>query len=79
MRDLHTFWQIFEQIVHERHGVRREVELVNLMMQMEQHFDIPMLQDVDWEEQNEETIRLYRTISEARVLIKNSTKIMTPV
>lgn len=72
MRDLHTFQSEFEQVLQEKHVVLREIKLANLMMQMEQHFKIPMVKDQVWENQHTDIIQMYRTISDTRLLMESS-------
>ena len=71
MKDLHIFQSEFEQVLQEKHIVRREIELANLMIKMEKHYDIPMLKDQMWENQHTDIIQLYRIISDTRSLVES--------
>lgn len=72
MEELFTFQSEFERVLQEKHVVRCDIELANLMVQMEQHYEIPMVKDQMWENQHTDIIQLYRTISDTRVLVENS-------
>jgi hypothetical protein len=49
-----------------QHG--KDVALANLMTTMEQHYQIPMLRNPEWEARNPEVIVVYRAISDLRKL-----------
>ena len=47
---------------------RKDSMLASLMSEMEVAFNIPMQQDLAWELENEEVIKLYRQVSRSRNL-----------
>jgi len=71
MNELHTFQSEFESVLQEKHVVRCDIELANLMVRMEQHYEIPMLKDQMWENQHTDIIQLYRTISDTRSIVES--------
>ncbi len=62
MREKYTLEQYLEML--ESEGSNPTV----LMNMMEYQFDIPMINDDDWNEKNKEVIKMYRKISDARNL-----------
>lgn len=49
--------------------------LAGLMTEMERAFDIPLINNKDFNEKNKEVIELYRAISDSRGLLRENTKI----
>jgi hypothetical protein len=66
---LDYFNQMYEDILQLKLSIsKRDGKLAQLMTLMEQTFKIPMLRNLHWEEENNEVISLYRTISYSRKL-----------
>lgn len=68
MKTVANFRKDFEEILEDPNTNRRDVRLANLMSEMEGAIRIPLLQNLEWEVQHPEEIKLYREISNARVL-----------
>lgn len=57
----------YEEIIHsELSHHAKGVKLGELMTELEQVFNIPMLRDEQWEKENKAVIALYRKISLSR-------------
>lgn len=68
MKTVANFRKDFEEILEDPNTNRRDVRLANLMSEMEGAMQIPLLQNLEWEAQHPEEIKLYREVSNARVL-----------
>ncbi|MCY1692740.1 hypothetical protein OVA29_21735 [Exiguobacterium sp. SL14] len=68
MKTLANFRKDFEEILEDPNTNRRDVRLANLMSEMEGAIQIPPPQKPQRETPPPEEIKLYREISNARVL-----------
>lgn len=66
---LQYFNQIYECILHNE-GSQDEKDrlLARLMTEMEKEFNIPIIKDDAWENENEDVVTLYRKVSLSRSL-----------
>jgi hypothetical protein len=66
--ELEYYQEKFDKLTDMKKGSRRDMLLANIMTQMEANFKIPLMQNLDWEEENPKIINLYREISFSRTL-----------
>lgn len=66
--DLEYYQEKFDNLIEMKKGHRKDILLANIMTQMEHTFRIPLMQNLEWEKENPEIIKLYRKISFARTL-----------
>ena len=64
---LELYKQRYEDIIHsDLIDRQKDLKLVQLMMDMESAFSIPMIKDKAWNEGNKDVIELFQQVSNSR-------------
>jgi len=66
---LELYKQRYEDIIHSNLIDRqKDLKLIQLMMDMESAFSIPMIKNEAWNERNKDVIQLFQQVSNSRKL-----------
>ena len=66
---LEPYNERYEQIIHSDLTDRqKDLKLIQLMMDMESAFSIPMIKNEAWNERNKDVIQLFQQVSNSRKL-----------
>ncbi|MGE6896675.1 hypothetical protein [Priestia flexa] len=66
---LELYKQRYEDIIHSDLTDRqKDLKLIQLMMDMESAFSIPMIKNEAWNERNKDVIQLFQQVSNSRKL-----------
>lgn len=61
----------FAEVMKEKDIKKRNLHLASIMTEMESRYNIPMLNDEEYNRNNKEVIELYKEIADARVFDEN--------